>query len=148
MLLGIVISAPKLRTRIRNVLEPQWRAGRDNLRGIMRTPRKAAVLFGGNVASQLLFSLAIEATLHAFGYSLPLLQIVVINSFASFLGGAAPVPGGMGVVEAGLIAGFTAAGIPDAEAVAATFVYRLFTAYLPPIWGWYSLAWLRRHDYV
>lgn len=54
----------------------------------------------------------------------------------------------MGVVEAGLIAGFTAAGIPDAEAVAVTFVYRLFTAYLPPIWGWFSLAWLRRHDYV
>jgi uncharacterized membrane protein YbhN (UPF0104 family) len=54
----------------------------------------------------------------------------------------------MGVVEAGLIAGFTAAGIPDAEAVAATFVYRLCTAYLPPIWGWFSLTWLRRHEYV
>lgn len=94
MLLGIVIPAPKLRARIRNVLEPQWRAGRDNLRDIVRTPRKAAMLFGGNLASQLLFALAIQATLHAFGYSLPLLQIVVINSFASFLGGRARSPAG------------------------------------------------------
>ena len=72
----------------------------------------------------------------------------MINSFASFIGGAAPVPGGRGVIEAGLIAGFTAAGVPDAEAVAVTFTYRTFTAYLPPIWGWFSLQWLRRHDYV
>ena len=60
----------------------------------------------------------------------------------------APVPGGMGVIEAGLIAGMTAAGVPQSEAVAATFTARLFTAYLPPIWGWFALRWLRTHDFV
>jgi len=25
---------------------------------------------------------------------------------------------------------------------------RLFTAYLPPIWGWFTLAWMRRREYV
>ena len=25
---------------------------------------------------------------------------------------------------------------------------RLFTAYLPPIWGWATLAWMRRREYV
>jgi uncharacterized membrane protein YbhN (UPF0104 family) len=54
----------------------------------------------------------------------------------------------MGVVEAGLIGGLTAAGIPQSEAVAATFTHRMFTAYLPPIWGWFALQWLRRQDYV
>jgi uncharacterized protein (TIRG00374 family) len=146
--IGVGLLVPRLRRWIKLAVAPQWRAGRDNLKGILATPRKAAMLFGGNVASQLLFAIAISATLHAFGQSIPLMQIVVINSFASFLGGAAPVPGGMGVIEAGLIAGFTASGVPESEAVAATFVYRLFTAYLPPIWGWFSLAWLRRHDYV
>jgi len=52
------------------------------------------------------------------------------------------------VIEAGLIAGMTAAGVPQSEAVAATFTARLFTAYLPPIWGWVALQWLRRRDYV
>jgi uncharacterized membrane protein YbhN (UPF0104 family) len=54
----------------------------------------------------------------------------------------------MGVVEAGLIAGFTAAGVPQTEAVAATFTARTFTTYLPPIWGWFALRWLRRRNLV
>ena len=129
-------------------MQPQIGAAKENLKGILTTPRKAAMLFGGNLVTQLLFALVLEAALHAYGQSLPLLQVVLVNSLASLLGGMAPVPGGMGVVEAGLIGGFTAAGIPQTEAVAATFTARLFTAYLPPIWGWFALQWLRRNDYV
>jgi uncharacterized membrane protein YbhN (UPF0104 family) len=146
--LGVVLFVPRLRRWARSIVEPQWQAARENLRGILSTPRNAVMLFGGNLGSQLLFALVLEASLHAYGVSLPLLQIVVINSLASVIGGMAPVPGGMGVIEAGLIGGLTAAGIPEAEAVAATFTHRLFTAYLPPIWGWFALQWLRRRDYV
>jgi len=32
--------------------------------------------------------------------------------------------------------------------VAATFTARACTSYLPPIWGWFALSWLRRRDYV
>jgi uncharacterized protein (TIRG00374 family) len=139
---------PKLRRAARNVVGPQLSAARDNLRGIIATPAKAAMLFGGNVGSQLLFALVLGASLHAYGERLPLLQLVLVNSLATVLGGMAPVPGGLGVVEAGLIGGLTAAGIPETAAVAAAFTHRLFTAYLPPIWGWVALQWLRRHDYV
>ncbi len=148
ILASLAVFVPRLRKWAAGVIRPQWDTGRENLVGILRTPRKAVMLFGGNVGSQILFALAISASLRAYGQSLPLLQIIVINSFASFVGGMAPVPGGMGVVEAGLIAGFTAAGLPKSEAVAATFTYRTFTAYLPPIWGWFALRWLRRHEYV
>jgi uncharacterized membrane protein YbhN (UPF0104 family) len=143
-----VIFLPKVRARIKRVVAPQWQAGRENLSGILTTPRKAVMLFGGNLASQVIFALVLDASLHAYGASLPVLQLIVINSLASVLGGMAPVPGGMGVVEAGLIAGLTAAGIPQETAVAATFTHRLFTAYLPPIWGYAALQWLRRNDYV
>jgi len=34
------------------------------------------------------------------------------------------------------------------QAVAAVFIQRLFTAYLPPIWGWVTLAWMKRPAYV
>ena len=69
-------------------------------------------------------------------------------TLGSMLGGISPVPGGMGVVEAGMILGLKAAGIPDAEAISAVFVQRLFTAYLPPIAGWVSLMWLRKKKYL
>mgnify|MGYP006137872467 CR=1 FL=1 len=31
---------------------------------------------------------------------------------------------------------------------AATFTARMFTAYLPPIWGYVSLRWLTRKGYI
>lgn len=143
-----VVVVPRLRRRLVERIGDQLRAAWTNVRGVLSTPRKAVELFGGVLAAQILFAMTLGAALHAYGQSLPLLQIVVINSLASFVGGAAPVPGGMGVVEAGLIGGFTAAGIPQAEATAATFTARMFTTYLPPIWGWFAFQWLRRHDYV
>jgi len=54
----------------------------------------------------------------------------------------------MGVIEGGLIAGFTAIGIPDTIAVAATLTARLMTCYLPPIWGYPTLVWMRRRQYL
>jgi uncharacterized membrane protein YbhN (UPF0104 family) len=47
-----------------------------------------------------------------------------------------------------LIAGLTAAGVSQTEAIAATFTHRLLTSYLPPIWGWFALHWLQQNDYV
>ena len=145
---GIVVTVPNLRKRARGVVAPQVRSARDNLRQIMHMPVKAVELFGGNLASEVLFAMTLGAALHAYGESLPLAQLIVINSFASLLGGLAPIPGGMGVVEAGMIAGFTAAGVPQSDAVAATFTARLFTTYLPPIWGWFAMKWLRRRNLV
>lgn len=72
----------------------------------------------------------------------------MVVTLASIIGGAVSVPGGMGVVEAGLIGGLTSIGVPQDQAVAAVFIQRLFTAYLPPIWGWVTLAWMRRREYV
>ncbi|HVJ96667.1 MAG TPA: lysylphosphatidylglycerol synthase transmembrane domain-containing protein, partial [Acidimicrobiia bacterium] len=144
--IGLVV--PKLRRLVMGTVKPQLQSAKDNLKGILSTPRKAAMLFGGNLASQILFALVLDASLHAYGYSLPLMQLIVINSLASVLGGMAPVPGGMGVVEAGLIAGLTAAGIPTEAATATVFTHRLFTAYLPPVYGWFALQWLRRNDYI
>jgi glycosyltransferase 2 family protein len=71
-----------------------------------------------------------------------------VRTLAAVIGGAAPVPGGAGVIEAGLIAGLTSAGVPQSQAVAAVFIERLWTAYLPPIWGWLTLLWMRRREYI
>jgi hypothetical protein len=40
------------------------------------------------------------------------------------------------------------AGIHWLITALAVFIERLCTAYLPPIWGWATLVWLRRRDYV
>jgi uncharacterized membrane protein YbhN (UPF0104 family) len=93
-------------------------------------------------------ALCLGASLHAVGKHASFVTIIVVLTLASMIGGAAPIPGGAGVIEVGLIAGLTAAGVPQDQAVAAVFIERLCTAYLPPIWGWATPVWMRRSVYV
>ena len=98
--------------------------------------------------AQLLVILALGASLHAVGQHASFATLITVNTLAALIGSAVPVPGGAGVVEAGLIAGLTAAGVPGEQAVAAVLIQRFFTAYLPPVWGWFTLTWMRRGEYV
>jgi uncharacterized membrane protein YbhN (UPF0104 family) len=145
---GVLLLIPRLRRKVSDKVRPQLSTAWSNLREVLKEPKKGVQLFGGNLIAQIFFACTLWAALEMYGAHLSLLELVVINSFASILGGVAPVPGGLGVIEAGLIAGFTAAGVPETAAVGATFTARMFTAYLPPIWGWFALEWLRRKEYV
>jgi len=119
-----------------------------NIKTIATEPRKIVYVALGSVLAQLLMAMALGASLHALGPQESIATLLVVITLASIVGGAVPVPGGLGVVEAGLIAGLTSAGVPQDQAVAAVFIQRLFTAYLPPIWDWATLAWMRRREYV
>jgi uncharacterized membrane protein YbhN (UPF0104 family) len=148
ILIGLVLGIPKLRTAAGARLRPWLLNIWANARSVATSPVKVAQLFGGAVGGQIAVALALGASLRAFGDHLSLPALILVITLASVIGGVAPVPGGMGVVEAGLILGLTAAGVPEVDATAAVFIQRLFSAYLPPIWGWFSLMWLRRHEYV
>lgn len=119
-----------------------------DIKAVATEPRKIFYVLAGSVLSEILVALALGAALHAVGERASIATLLVVITLASIIGGAVPVPGGAGVVEAGLIAGLTGADVPQEQAVAAVFIQRLFTAYLPPIWGWVTLAWMRRREYV
>ena len=59
-----------------------------------------------------------------------------------------PVPGGIGVTEAALTAGFIAIGVPSSIAAAAAITYRLITYYTPPIIGFPMFRWLQKQRYL
>ena len=67
---------------------------------------------------------------------------------ASLLAAAAPTPGGLGAMEAALVAGFTGSGMESGVAVAAVLSYRLVTYWLPILPGWASLRYIERRNYV
>jgi uncharacterized membrane protein YbhN (UPF0104 family) len=148
VLAGVVLAVPRLRRLAANQVRPRLADSVADLKRLSATPRKLVQLIGGAVVAQLAVALALGAALHAFGQSLPLSTLLIVITLASMLGGVSPVPGGMGVVEAGMILGLTAAGINESEAVAAVFVQRLFTSYLPPIWGWFTLVWMRKREWL
>jgi undecaprenyl-diphosphatase len=60
---------------------------------------------------------------------------LIALSLGAFVGAAVPTPGGVGGVEAGMIAGLVAFGIPLPHAISAVFICRLFTYWLPIIPG-------------
>ena len=144
-LIGLV---PRLRRMASRQIRPHLLTIWVNIKAIATEPRKIFYVLAGATLAQLLVILSLGASLHAVGEHTSIATLITVNTLAAIIGGAVPVPGGAGVVEAGLIAGLTSAGIPQEQAVAAVFIQRLFTAYLPPIWGWITLAWMRRREYV
>jgi uncharacterized membrane protein YbhN (UPF0104 family) len=148
VVLGLVFAVPRWRRLAAEKLRPKASEVWSHLKLLATHPRNLVEIFGGNIAAQILVALALGASLHAFGDRLGLATLLVVLTLGSMLGGISPVPGGMGVVEAGMIIGLTAAGISESDAVAAVFIQRLFTAYLPPIWGWFVLVWMRKKEYL
>ena len=146
--LALIAVVPRLRRLASRQIRPHLLTIWVNIKAIATEPRKIFYVLAGSTLAQLLVILALGASLHAVGEQASIATLITVNTLAAIIGGAVPVPGGAGVVEAGLIAGLTSAGIPQEQAVAAVFIQRLFTAYLPPIWGWVTLAWMRRREYV
>jgi len=145
---ALIALIPKLRRLVSRRVRPHLLNIWANAKTIATEPRKIVYVLAGSTLAQLLVILALGASLHAVGQHASIATLITVNTLAAILGGAVPVPGGLGVVEAGLIAGLTSAGIPQDQAVAAVLIQRFFTSYLPPVWGWLTLAWMRRREYV
>jgi glycosyltransferase 2 family protein len=119
---------------------------RDRLGGALQ--RKLVLLVGGSFGRDLLVAMALSVSLRAFDDHVRLPVLIVVISLAAMIGDIAPVAGGIGVVEAGMILGLTAADVSEADATAAVFIQLLFSSYLPPIWGWATLVWMRKREYL
>jgi uncharacterized membrane protein YbhN (UPF0104 family) len=145
---GLLLAVPRLRRLAADKARPKLHQILGNLKEIARSPGKLTLLVGGAVARELLIAMTLSVSLRAFDDHLRLPILIVVIRLSAMIGGASPSPGGMGVVEAGLILGLTAAGVAEADATAAVFIQRLFTSYLPPIWGWVTLVWMRKRDHL
>jgi uncharacterized membrane protein YbhN (UPF0104 family) len=102
---------------------------------------------GGLLASAALtltHILAFAACVAAAGGHLPVLTLAAIYLGAATAGSLLPTPGGIGGVEAALIAGLTAAGVSMPVATAATVLSRLVAVWLPAIPGWWTAFRLRQ----
>ncbi len=94
-------------------------------RGTVRTTTfQAAVWWGFDI-------LCLFLTFQAYGYTIGFGQLLVAYSVAYTVGTFAPTPGGLGAVEALLLALFTGFGVPSDIAVATVLVYRLVNYWLP-----------------
>ncbi|MGV9616122.1 lysylphosphatidylglycerol synthase domain-containing protein [Nocardia xishanensis] len=134
---AVLIRRPDWFAEIRNAVR--------SISAIARRPRQAALLFGGQIATNVTYIAALGFAVQAFGGhpSAALVSAVFLGGAA--LGVASPTPAGLGVVEAALVAGLTVGGVPSAPAIAGVLAYRLATFWLPAAAGFFSFTFLQRH---
>lgn len=148
LIAGVIALVPRFRHFVVSKVRPQVDSARDDVRRLWHRPKNLLVTISANAASQLISTFCLWLCLEAFDTRVPLPTLLLLITAGALIGGLAPVPGGMGVIEATLIAGLTSVGVDATVATSAVLSYRLVTSYLPPAWGWPTLVWLRHHDYL
>jgi glycosyltransferase 2 family protein len=105
--------------------------------------KRDPLLIGGAIGYWLFDNLVLLAAFHALGEAPPL--IIVLQAYLiGQLGGALPVPGGLGGIDGGLIGTLIVYGVPAAEAAAAVLLYRVVLFWVPLIMGVPAFISLRR----
>ncbi|MBV9950703.1 MAG: flippase-like domain-containing protein, partial [Acidimicrobiia bacterium] len=133
-----------VRTRVVTFLQRSWRS----MTILARMPAKLAALFGGSMGVTLAYIASLAAACAAFNGGVSIAQVGAVYLGASIVASAAPTPGGLGAMEAALVAGFTGVGMDPGKAVAAVLAYRLLTYWLPILPGWWSFHRLERRGLI
>jgi uncharacterized protein (TIRG00374 family) len=155
LILAVVLAAAGLvsvsrwgrKTVIRPLIKGIRSAG-TNLSVVAKSPAKLAMLFGGSAGVTLAYVGALTAAINAFGGGVPIAKIGAVYLAASALAAATPTPGGLGAIEAALVAGLTGVGMASGPAVSTVLTYRLATYWLPVLPGWWAWWYLQRRDYL
>ena len=147
-IVGVFTFVPKLRRWLGTELRPRIKELGGELVELAREPKRLAIIVAGCAATTLGAALALWASIGAFGGGTTFVTVTVVTMIGGTLASAAPTPGGVGAVEAALIGGLAAFGVPAAVAVPSVLLYRVLTCWLPVFVGWPVMRWLTRKDMI
>ena len=147
-LIGVILATRPGRRWTRKQLIPGARSAAGSLRQAAASPVKLSLLFGGSALVTLAYIAGLAASVQAFGGGPGLVVLGAVYLAAAALAAAAPTPGGLGAIEAALVAGLTGVGMQPGPAVSAVLLYRLATYWLPVLPGWLSWRSLQHRGYV
>jgi undecaprenyl-diphosphatase len=139
---------PAIRKLLATKLLPVLGRALSGLAAVIRSPGKIALLLGGSAVLTLSYVLTIYFSTVAFGGGLNLAQVGGAYLVGSAIATVAPTPGGLGALEAAVIAGLVSAGMASSAAVPAVFLFRLATFWLPILPGYIAFNHLRREEFV
>jgi uncharacterized membrane protein YbhN (UPF0104 family) len=146
--LALVAAAPPTRRLLRRRLEPLVRSTLPQCIAAAGDPCRFATAVVGVVVLNTGYVLALASSLRAFSASLAVPALVVVYLAAATLGSVVPTPGGLGAVEAALVGGLTATGVPVGPALAAVLLFRIATFWLPAPVGWAAFVNLQRRGFI
>jgi uncharacterized protein (TIRG00374 family) len=145
---GAFLFVPKLRNWLDTAVRPKINEVGGELIELVRDPKRFAIIVLGCAGTTLGAALALWASVEAFGGGTTFVTVTVVTMVGGTLAAAAPTPGGVGAVEAALIGGLAAFGVPTAVAVPSVLLYRVLTVWLPVFVGWPIMRWLTARDMI
>ncbi|WP_328407564.1 lysylphosphatidylglycerol synthase transmembrane domain-containing protein [Nocardia sp. NBC_00403] len=145
---GTFMFVPKLRHWLNTSARPQVLEVLGELAALARDPKRFSVIILGSAAITLGQAGALWASVEAFGGGASFVAVTIVTMIGGTLASAAPTPGGVGAVEAALIVGLQAFGLPASIAVPSVLLYRVLTCWLPVFCGWPTMRWLAAKDMI
>ena len=112
----------------------------------MQQPQRLLSSIASSLVLNFSYIISFYAALIAFGSDISIATAAFVYLAGATIGQAAPTPGGIGAVEAALVAGLTAAGVPSGTALSGVLLYRVVTFWLPVLPGWYAFVNLQRKN--
>lgn len=144
LLAAVSVALPWSRSLLTTRVLPATKRSLAGVGDIAKQPSKMIELFGGSLMITLGYILALAVSVSAFDTGPAFTSIALVYLVGSVVSAAAPTPGGIGAVEATLIAGLTSAGMPSTTAVAAVILFRVATFWIPLAPGWGAFVALQR----
>jgi uncharacterized protein (TIRG00374 family) len=144
----IVVLTPRGRKLMREKVLPFLRGVRHSLVEVAHSPLRMLSMFGGGLGRAIVDFAALVIALAAFGSTPSIAGLGAAYVGASVLASASPTPGGVGAVEATLIAALTSIGVGISQATPAVLVYRLITYWLVMLPGWISLKVMEKRSEI
>ncbi len=141
-------AVPAARRLVVTRLVPPLRRSVHGVAATLRSPGKLALLLGGSAVTTLGYLTCLYLSTRALGGDLGPAVVGAVYLAGATVAAVAPTPGGLGALEAALIAGLVGAGMDHTIAVPAVFLFRIATFWLPVLPGWAAFAWIRRSHYV
>ena len=129
--LGLAAAVPQVRRFVTDSVIPSVRHSVVAIRELLASPVKMTILFTGGLLLQLGYIAALYFAVRALGGDVAFVTIGLIYLTVGSAAAVAPTPGGVGAVEAVLLAALTGVGMAAAPALASVFLYRLATFWLP-----------------
>jgi uncharacterized membrane protein YbhN (UPF0104 family) len=146
--LGTFLFVPKARRWLDTAVRPKLQEVSGELVDLIREPKRLAVIVLGCATTTLGMALCLWASIEAFGGATNFVTVTIVTMVGGTLASAAPTPGGVGAVEAALIGGLAAFGVPAAVGVPSVLLYRVLTCWLPVFAGWPIMRWLTAKDMI
>jgi uncharacterized protein (TIRG00374 family) len=133
-----------IRERVAPILRQAW----DAFTAVLKQPTRAIGLLFSNFVYWNVMGATLWILLEAVGAPISYGSALFVAAGTSLFAGFMPIPGGVGVAEATMVALLATFGVEQSAAFAVTATYRVITFYLPALEGLFGTRWLERNDYI